>query len=171
MSTELAKRDPRALLSLLWVFFLLNVIFRDIHQFLSPGYMDMVIAGEILGQQFTDELLLYGGFAVEIMLIMVIAPVVLPRLALRIVNPIAALFATGLILFTPPIDPADVFFLVIGIVTLVAIVWIGWTRFAPQDDNYGMFGILLGIVVVLAAVWIGWRGCGPMDLKPRGQAI
>lgn len=30
-------QDPRIVLSVLWTFFLMNIIFRDIHQFLSPG--------------------------------------------------------------------------------------------------------------------------------------
>ncbi len=123
-------QDPRTLLSALWVFLLMNIIFRDIHQFLSPGYMDWVLAGEMFGQQITDELLLYGGFAVEVMILMVLLPHVLPRRALRIVNTFAVLFTTALVLFTPPIDPDDVFFLIISLATLLAILWFGWTRFA-----------------------------------------
>ncbi|NOD95239.1 hypothetical protein GS636_20775 [Ruegeria sp. HKCCD4884] len=124
-------QNPRTLLSALWVFLLMNIIFRDIHQFLSPGYMDWVLAGEILGQQITDELLLYGGFAVEVMILMVLLPHVLPRRALRIVNTFAILFTAALVLFTPLIDPDDVFFLIIGLATLLAILWFGWSRFAP----------------------------------------
>lgn len=128
------RADPRATLSALWVFFLLNIVFRDIHQFLSPGYMDWVIAGEMFGRQITDELLLYGGIAVEVMLVMVVAPFVLPRLAVRLLNPVAALFTTALILFTPPIDPDDVFFLAVGLATLAAIGVAGWRDFAPPRD-------------------------------------
>ena len=128
-------QDPRTLLSALWVFLLMNIIFRDIHQFLSPGYMDWVLAGEMFGQQITDELLLYGGFAVEVMILMVLLPHVLPRRALRIVNTFAVLFTAALVLFTPPIDPDDVFFLIIGFTTLVAILWFGWTRFAAPKTS------------------------------------
>ncbi|MEM8572858.1 MAG: DUF6326 family protein [Pseudomonadota bacterium] len=124
-------QNPRTLLSAFWVFLLMNVIFRDIHQFLSPGYMDWVLAGEMFGQQITDELLLYGGFAVEVMILMVLLPHVLSRRALRVVNTFAVLFTAALVLFTPPIDPDDVFFLIIGLATLLAILWFGWSRFAP----------------------------------------
>ncbi len=130
MKPQTLPQDPRTLLSALWVFLLMNIVFRDIHQFLSPGYMDWVIAGEMFGQEITDELLLFGGFAVEVMIVMVLLPHVLPRRALRIVNVIAAAFTTALVLFTPPIDPDDVFFLIIVLATLLAIVWVGWTRFA-----------------------------------------
>ncbi len=135
MQYETPPRDPRILLSALWVFFLMNIIFRDIHQFLSPGYMDWVLAGEMFGQQITDELLLYGGIAVEVMIAMVLLPHILPRRALRIVNTVAAVFTAALVLYTPPIDPDDVFFLVIGLGALLAIVWIGWTRFTPPNPE------------------------------------
>ena len=130
MNESMPARDPRAFLSILWVFLLMNLIFRDIHQFLSPGYMDWVIAGEMFGQKITDELLLFGGFAVEVMILMVMLPFVLPARALRFVNSFAVAFTCGLIVFTPPIDPDDWFFLVICLTTLMVIAWIGWTRFA-----------------------------------------
>lgn len=140
MQTRSKTQDPRILLSVLWVFLLMNIIFRDIHQFLSPGYMDWVIAGEMFGQQITDQLLLYGGFAVEVMILMVLLPHVLPRRALRIVNVLAAVFTTALVLFTPPIDPDDVFFLIVVLATLTAIVWFGWTRLAaPTAPNQRAF--------------------------------
>lgn len=123
-------QDPRTVLSMLWVFFLMNIIFRDIHQFLSPGYMDWVIAGEMFGRQITDELLLFGGFAVEVMILMVLLPHLVSRRVLRIVNTCAVLFTAALVLFTTPIDPDDVFFLIVGLVTLLAILWFGWTFFA-----------------------------------------
>ena len=135
MQSRTPPQDPRTLLSALWVFFLMNIIFRDIHQFLSPGYMDWVIAGEMFGRQITDELLLYGGFAVEVMIIMVIVPHILPRRAVRIVNTVAAVFTVALVLFTPPIDPDDVFFLVVGLATLAAILWFGWTKFSPSIEE------------------------------------
>lgn len=135
MTQQVTPQNPRTLLSALWVFFLMNIIFRDIHQFLSPGFMDWVLAGEMFGRQVTNELLLYGGIAVEVMILMVLLPHVLPRRALRIVNSLAVGFTTALILFTPPIDPDDVFFLVIGLGTLLAILWYGWTRFAPAKQK------------------------------------
>jgi len=130
MRNESLPQEPRTLLSALWVFLMMNIIFRDIHQFLSPGYMDWVLAGEMFGHHITDDLLLYGGLAVEVMIAMVLLPHILPRRVLRIVNTFAVLFTTALVLFTPPIDPDDVFFLIIVLATLLAILWFGWTKFA-----------------------------------------
>jgi len=135
MTETKPKVETRTLLSTLWLFFLLNIIFRDIHQFLSPGYMDWVIAGEMFGQKITDELLLFGGIAVEVMILMVLLPHVLSRRVLRVVNTIAAIFTCCLILYTPPIDPDDWFFLVICLVTLAAITCIGWRRLAPETGR------------------------------------
>ena len=142
MKEQYLRQDPRTVLSALWVFLLMNIIFRDIHQFLSPGYMDWIMAGEMFGQQITDELLLYGGIAVEVMIAMVLVPHILPRKALRILNTLAVLFTTALVLYTPPIDPDDVFFLVIVLATLLATLWFGWTKFAlsalpAQQSNSG----------------------------------
>lgn len=131
MSEPTDARDPRTLLSALWVFLLMNIVFRDIHQFLSPGYMDWVIAGEMFGHKVTDELLLYGGIAVEVMILMVLLPHVLSYRLIRIVNTFATVFTLALLLFTPPIDPDDVFFLVICIATLAVAAWVGWSRFRP----------------------------------------
>lgn len=123
--------ETRQKLSALWLFFLMNIIFRDLHQILSPGYIEWVIAGEMFGMKITDEILLFGGIAVEVMLVMVLAPHFLPRRALRVTNLAAAIFTAALILSTPPIDPDDVFFLIICLATLVTAVWLGWTRLAP----------------------------------------
>ena len=127
--------DTRLKLSALWLFFLVNIIFRDLHQLLSPGYIDWVIAGDMFGMEITDEILLFGGIAVEVMLLMVLAPQFLPRRALRVINLIAALFTGALILFTPPIDPDDVFFLIICLTSLAVAVWFGWTRLAPSAES------------------------------------
>lgn len=143
MTQQVTPQNPRTLLSALWVFFLMNIIFRDIHQFLSPGYMDWVLAGEMFGMKVTDEVLLYGGIAVEVMIMMVLLPHILPRRALRIVNSFAVLFTVALVLFTPPIDPDDVFFLVIGLGTLLAILWYGWTRFAPAQQEPTLSAVVL----------------------------
>ncbi len=171
MSVVSTPPSPRTLLSMLWVFFLLNIFFRDIHQFLSPGNMAQVIAGDLFGQEVTDALLLYGGFAVEVMLLMVIAPFVLPRSAVRIVNPIAVAFTAGLVAFTPPIDPDDVFFLVIGLITLIGIAWVGWARFAPDDSRQADLSAVLGIAAVLAILWFGWTAFAPMDIRLKKTGL
>lgn len=131
MSEFRQPRDPRILLSALWVS-LINIIFRDIHQFLSPGYLDWVIAGELFGLEVTDELLLFGGIAVEVMILMVLMPHVLPHAMIRPVNTIASIFSLAVILSSPPIDPDDIFFLAICIATLVGATWVGWHHFGAR---------------------------------------
>lgn len=133
MNSESRSQDLRTILSVLWTFLLMNILFRDIHQFLAPGYLEVVIAGEVFGQEITDALLLVGGFAVEVIILMVLLPHVLSRRALRMVNPLAVVFTTGLVLYTPPTDPDDIFFLIVVLATLLVIVWFGWTRFVAPD--------------------------------------
>ena len=55
--------DPRWLPSTLCMLLPVDIVFRDIHRFLSPGTMDRSIAGGMFGRAITDELLLHGGFA------------------------------------------------------------------------------------------------------------
>jgi hypothetical protein len=52
----------KAMLSTLWMFYLFNVIFRDIHEFIEPGFIEQVMTGTIDGFQITEPLLLFGGF-------------------------------------------------------------------------------------------------------------
>ena len=133
MNSVSRRQDPRTLPLALWILLLMNVIFGDIHQFFTPGYLEWVIAREVFGQVITDTLLLVGGSAVEVMILMVLLLHVLSRRTLRMVNPLAVVFTTGLVLYTPPTDPDNIFLLVVVLATLLAIVWFGWTRFAAPD--------------------------------------
>ncbi len=130
MTHHTPRQNPRTLLSALWVFFLMNIIFHDIHRFFVPGFMDELLTGEMGGRAVTDAILLMGGVAFEAMILMV-TPHVLARRALRIANSLAVAFAVVLAPSTPPSDPDDLFFLIIRLATLAAAAWFGWTRFAP----------------------------------------
>jgi hypothetical protein len=59
------KLDPHTLLSALWLFILLNIIFRDIHQFVLASHLEMLLTGYYNGIEITEELMLLGGFLVQ----------------------------------------------------------------------------------------------------------
>ena len=44
-SNNRVEIDKRALLSTLWIFVLLNVIFRDLHEFFRAGMIEEIITG------------------------------------------------------------------------------------------------------------------------------
>lgn len=64
--------DTRTKLSALWLFILLNIIFRDIHQFVLASHLEMLLTGYYNGMEITEELMLLGGFLVQIPIAMVL---------------------------------------------------------------------------------------------------
>ena len=64
--------DKRALLSTLWIFVLLNMIFRDIHEFFRLGLLEEMMTGIVNGNQVTEQVMLIGAFMVEIPILMVL---------------------------------------------------------------------------------------------------
>lgn len=72
------KIETNTLLSALWLFILLNVIFRDIHQLAKKSYLEMLLASEI-----SDVLLFLVGFVIEIPIAMVPFSLLLARRILR----------------------------------------------------------------------------------------
>ena len=59
------KLDPHSLLSVLWLFILLNIIFRDIHQFVLASHLQMLLTGHYNGIEITEDLMLLGGVLVQ----------------------------------------------------------------------------------------------------------
>ncbi len=46
------RLDLHILLSALWLFMLLNIIFRDIHQFVLASHIEMLLTGHYNGVEF-----------------------------------------------------------------------------------------------------------------------
>src|SRR3990172_13351841 len=87
---KLNTMDTKTTLSTLWIFVLLNVIFRDIHELFRPELLEEMMAGVVNGVHITDELLLLGGIGMEILIAMVILSRVLPYRVNRWANIIVA---------------------------------------------------------------------------------
>lgn len=51
------RLDSHALLSALWLFILLNLISRDIHQFVLASHLEMLLTGQYNGIEVTEALL------------------------------------------------------------------------------------------------------------------
>ncbi len=58
--------DIKALLSTLWIFVLFNMIFRDLHEFGRPGFLEEIMTGVVNGVQITEGLMLIGGIMAEV---------------------------------------------------------------------------------------------------------
>lgn len=119
--------DTRTKLSALWLFILLNIIFRDIHQFALASHLEMLLTGYYNGVEITEELMLLGGFLVEIPIAMVLFSLLLTRRIGRPVTLIAAILTTGTLLSTAPSDMDDMFHLIIELAAMAVILRTAWT--------------------------------------------
>ena len=133
------KLDPNTLLSALWLFILLNIIFHDIHQFVLASHLEMLLTGYYNGIEITERLMLLGGFLVQIPIAMVLFSLLLTRRIGRPLTIVAAIITTGTLLSSAPTDMDDTFHLVIELAAVVAILWTAWTwpehnLAAPEAD-------------------------------------
>ena len=118
---------PQTLLSTLWIFVILNMFARDFHELGRPGMLEQVMSGVVDGVTITAELMLLGGIMWEIFLVMVVQSQVLKYMINRCVNMIVGLIAIAIIVMTnlsPDLD--NIFFMVVEIISLVAIIGIAW---------------------------------------------
>jgi hypothetical protein len=134
------KLDSNTLLSALWLFILLNIIFRDIHQFVLASHLEMLLTGYYDGIEITEGLMLLGGFLVQIPIAMVLFSLLLTRRIGRPLTIVAAIITTGTLLSSAPTDMDDTFHLVLELAAVVAILWTAWTwpehnLAAPEADT------------------------------------
>lgn len=121
------KIKPQTLLSTLWIFVLLNMIFRDIHQMIKVDFIEEILTGTVNGIEITDELMLLGGFLAEIPILMVLLSRILNNNANKWANIIAGVitigvFATGI----PSLDIDDAFHMAIEVAAILWIFRIAW---------------------------------------------
>ena len=118
--------DIKALLSTLWIFVLFNMIFRDLHEFGRPGFLEEIMTGIVNGVQITEELLLLGGIMAEVPISMVLLSRVLKYRVNRWANIIAGAITIGFVINNGARDLDDVFFAAIEVAALALIVWCAW---------------------------------------------
>ena len=121
------KIKSQTLLSTLWVYILLNMVFRDIHQFVKAGFLAEIMTGVVNGVKITEELMLFGGFLAEVPIIMVLLSRILTDKINKWAN-ITASVITMLVLMSalPSADMDDVFFMIVEVVAFMAIIRIAW---------------------------------------------
>ncbi len=122
--------EMKAWLSNLWIFALLNVIFRDIHELFRPGLLEEMMTGTVNGVQMTQEILLVAGIFFEIPIVMVLLSRILPRRINRWANVVAGAVTLVFLISNGPNDLDDVWFLGITAVALLIIIGsaLRWTN-------------------------------------------
>ncbi|MDJ0800983.1 MAG: DUF6326 family protein [Calothrix sp. MO_167.B12] len=127
--------DIKALLSTLWIFVLFNMIFRDLHEFGRPGFLEEIMTGNVNGVQITEGLMLLGGIMAEIPISMVLLSRVLKYRINRWANIIAGAITIVIVIQNGPADLDDMFFATIEIVSLSFIIWCAWKWRKPLEHN------------------------------------
>ena len=118
--------ETKAKLSTLWIFFLLNIIFRDIHEFVEPGFIEEIMTGTSNGNPITEQMLLLGGVMIEVPIAMVLLSRLLPYGVNRWANMIVAVLYGALTLFFGTTDLDDTFHMIIEMAALLFIIWSAW---------------------------------------------
>ena len=118
--------ETKAKLSTLWIFYLLNTIFRDLHEFVEPGFIEEVMTGTFNGTQITENLLLFGAFVAEVPIAMVLLSRLLPYRTNRWANIIAAVIAISFDIMNGTTDLDDTFHLIMKIAAMSFIIWSAW---------------------------------------------
>ena len=124
--------NTRSLLSGLWLFVLLNIIFRDLHEFATAAAIDEIMSGFVNGVEITEGLLLIGFVLVEIPISMVLLSRVLKYKINRWANILAAVLTLAVTASALPGDLDDNAFALIEIAALLAIIWKAW-KWTEQD--------------------------------------
>jgi Sec-independent protein secretion pathway component TatC len=127
--------EMKAKLSALWIFVLLNIIFRDIHEIFRPGMLEEMMTGVVNGNQITEGLMLIGGIMIEIPIVMVPFTWLLKDGLNRWANIVASAFTIVSVIFAGPADLDDMFFAAIEIVALVTITWFAWRWQVPKQAS------------------------------------
>ena len=131
------NNNPRILLSVLWVFVILNFFARDIHELGRPGMLEQMMSGTIDGVVITEKLMLLGGIMIEIPILMTVLALLLPYGMNRWANIVVGLLTMVMIVtmnLQPDLD--NVFFMGIQLIALTFIVRIAWQWRASQGAGH-----------------------------------
>ena len=115
---------PRALLSSIWTVGLFNIVFRDIHQFLAPGFIDEIQSGALNGTPLTPSIFLLGGILLQIPFAMILVAHAAGPGAVRFWNTLAAPLAMVMAFLAWPTDPDDWLHVIAQLLLLGWVLWI-----------------------------------------------
>lgn len=122
-----ASSDVRGKLSSLWIFVLINMLFRDMHEFARVGFLEGILEANANGTQASDATLLIAGIVLELAIVMIVLPRFLNIRINRWINIIvASIFILTTIVFNLAADLDDLFFAGMEIIGLIGIIFTAW---------------------------------------------
>lgn len=123
------KIKPQTLLSTLWVFILLNMFLRDLHEFPTEGYIH-----ELMSLKISQKAMLFYAFMGEIPILMVLLSRVLNNTANKWANTLAVIVTSlGVVYTLPSGDMDEVFFAIVDSAAFVIILITAW-RLPSQEQ-------------------------------------
>lgn len=138
MNRQKSMLEMQVKLSTLWIFYLFNVIFRDLHEFVEPGFLEQVMTGTFNGVPITEPLLLFGGFVAEVPISMVLLSRWLPYGVNRWANMIAAAITLVFEINNGTTDLDDTFHMVIEMAALLFIIGLAWRWRKPSLKRHSV---------------------------------
>ena len=122
-----SRFDVRGKLSSLWIFVLINMLFRDMHEFARVGFLEGLLEANANGTQASDGTLLIAGIVLELAIAMIVLTRFLNIRIGRWVNiGVALVFVMTTIAFNLAPDLDDLFFAGMEMIGLIAIITIAW---------------------------------------------
>jgi hypothetical protein len=134
MIVKEALKNRKVILSTLWIFFIVNIIYADIISLMkvvNTGY-DVTTAEnfELVQRILTPAMLLLIAIILELGMVMIVLSRVLKRAVNRWANIIIAIIQALVLtasLFVGSPDMYYIFFATVELTTLLFIVWYAWT--------------------------------------------
>jgi len=123
------NKNPKVLLSTLWLFATLNYMFCDIFTLFHSESLKQLMTGEMGGMIISQTFLLGFAILMEIVMIMIVLSRFLPYKSNRILNITVGLlmtFVQGYTLFTADNTLHYIFFSFVEISTTIFIVYYAW---------------------------------------------
>ena len=123
------NKNPKVLLSILWLFATVNYMFCDIFTLFHSESLKQLMSGEMGGMIISQTFLLGFAILMEIVMVMIVLSRFLPYKANRSLNIIIGLLMTlvqGSTLFTADNTLHYIFFSIVEISTTIFIVYYAW---------------------------------------------
>lgn len=128
--------ERKAVLSTMWIFVLLNMIYADFLGMLRPGYLELL---DRMSQQLSGTAVLLFAVLMEVVIVMVPLSKILNRKANRwthfVVVPLSILWVVVPSLMPSLGDSTPlsyVFFATVEVGTMLAMLWFAWRWPVPE---------------------------------------
>ncbi len=138
-NTAMTDKDRKIVLSTMWVFVLLNMIYADILGMLRPGYLDLL---ERMSQELSGSAVLLFAVLMEVVILMVPLSIILNRAANRWTHFVAVPLSIMWVIvpsLMPSLGDATplsyVFFATVEVATMLAMLWFVWRWPASDSAN------------------------------------